>query len=75
MLLQCDCRLISLPRHKDAICFMVEEYEEHMFGQAGGQRRSFRSQGWLGSGMCRKTPPFPPITVGASKNPGFSLCN
>lgn len=50
---------------------MVEEYEEHMFGQAGGQRRSFRSQGWLGSGMCRKTPPFPPITVGASKKPWF----
>lgn len=39
-------------------CFTVEEYEEHMFGQAGGQRCSSTSQGWLGSGMPIKTPPL-----------------
>lgn len=36
---------------------MVEEYEEHMFGQAGGHRCSFTPQGWLGSGMPIKTHP------------------
>lgn len=38
-------------------CFLMEEYEEHMFGQAGGQYCAFTSQGWLGSGMPIKTSP------------------